>query len=96
MVCRREVFPKLKRAWRRPSLSINVFPLGPSVRARSAVGDVLADGVHDRVGARRVADISEERARGNIIIHTLRAGIPVARAAAPSVCLLYTSPSPRD
>ena len=63
----------------------NVCPLGPSPRALPAVGGILVNGVDDPRWARRVAYSSKVRAPGNILIHTLRAGIPVASAAAPCV-----------
>ena len=54
-------------------------------RALPALGGLFVCGVHHPVRARRVADVGEEHARGNIMIRTLRAGIPVGRAALPRV-----------
>ena len=55
------------------------------LRALPALGGLFAGGVYHPVRTRRVADVGEEHAYGNVKVGAFRAGAPVGRAAVARV-----------
>ena len=55
------------------------------LRALPALGGLFAGGVYHPVRTRRVADVGEKHAYGNVKVGAFRAGVPVGRAAVARV-----------